>query len=177
MGKSLTLVLGGARSGKSTYALRLAEKAQGQVLFVATAVAFDDEMAYRIAVHRTERSPDWKTLEALREVGKAIRNQPDPGLVLLDCLTLLANNVLLALPDPDDAKAAQTALDVEIKDLLAAYEASIRIGSSFQTRSGSGWYLNIPRPGLSRYFGPCQSMPGPGCRPGGVYGRRLAHEG
>ena len=125
MKKNLTLILGGARSGKSTYAQRLAEDAQLPVLFVATALAFDEEMAARIAAHRAERPAGWQTLEAPHTVGQTIRALPDPGgVVLLDCLTLLANNVLLALPDPEDAQAAQRALDAEIEDLLAAYAES-----------------------------------------------------
>jgi adenosylcobinamide kinase/adenosylcobinamide-phosphate guanylyltransferase len=125
MEKSLTLILGGARSGKSAYAQLLAAESRLPVLFVATAVAFDEEMAARIAVHRAERPAGWQTLEAPREVGKALRALPDPGgTVLIDCLTLLANNVLLALPDPENAADAQRALDAEIDDLLAAYAHS-----------------------------------------------------
>jgi adenosylcobinamide kinase / adenosylcobinamide-phosphate guanylyltransferase len=125
MGKGLTLILGGARSGKSAYAQQLAEQCQQAVIFVATGVAFDDEMAARIRVHQAERPANWHTLEAPQEVGAAIRACDAPGEVLLiDCLTLLANNVILALPDPEDARAAQAALDAEVEDLLAAYTKS-----------------------------------------------------
>jgi len=125
MGKSLTLILGGARSGKSAYAQQLAEAHHGPVLFVATAIAFDDEMAARIKVHQVERPKDWHTLEAPTSVGQAILNCQSPAsLVLIDCLTLLANNVILALPDPENATASQTALDEEIESLIRAYEAS-----------------------------------------------------
>lgn len=125
MEKSLTLILGGARSGKSAYAQRLAEDAGSPVLFVATAVAFDDEMTARIVVHRAERPVGWQTLEAPQAVGAAIRAFPAwEGIILLDCLTLLANNVLLGLPDPEDAQAAQFALDHEIDELLSAYAES-----------------------------------------------------
>ena len=125
MGKGLTLILGGARSGKSAYAQQLAEQHAGPVLFVATAVAFDEEMSARIKTHQSERPLDWHTLEAPRGVGLAIGDCDHPAdLLLLDCLTLLANNVILSLPDPEDASAAQAALDEEIEALLAAYEAS-----------------------------------------------------
>ena len=94
-------------------------------LFVATAIAFDDEMRVRIAAHQADRPVGWKTLEAPREVGPAIRSYPDPQpVILLDCLTLLANNAILALPDPENAEAAQEALDAEVEGLLAAYAES-----------------------------------------------------
>ncbi len=127
MGKRLTLILGGARSGKSTYAQNMAGELSQRVLFVATAVAFDQEMTARIAAHQASRPPGWRTLEAPRQVGSAI--QANPGAedgVLLDCLTLLANNVILALPDPENpsAVAAEAALDTEVASLLEAYAAS-----------------------------------------------------
>jgi adenosylcobinamide kinase/adenosylcobinamide-phosphate guanylyltransferase len=125
MGKQLTLVLGGARSGKSSYAQRLAAETGQPVLFVATAVAFDDEMRARITAHQAERPSGWQTLEAPREVGKAVQTLAEPSpVILLDCLTLLTNNVLLALPDPENGAAAQAAMDAEIDALLAAYQAS-----------------------------------------------------
>ena len=132
MGKTLTLVLGGARSGKSTYALEQARaRAAGleanpyRVIFVATAVAFDDEMSARITAHQSERPADWYTLESPRQVGQAVSACPHPaGVVVVDCLTLLANNVILALPDPENAAAAQSALDAEVDALLEAYQTS-----------------------------------------------------
>lgn len=125
MERQLTLILGGARSGKSTYAQKLAEGLNRPTLFVATAIAFDDEMRVRIAAHQADRPVGWKTLEAPREVGPAIRSYPDPQpVILLDCLTLLANNAILALPDPENAEAAQEALDAEVEGLLAAYAES-----------------------------------------------------
>jgi adenosylcobinamide kinase / adenosylcobinamide-phosphate guanylyltransferase len=132
MEKGLTLILGGARSGKSSYALKLAEEYSQRVLFVATAVAFDEEMTVRIAAHRAERESGpragrWRTLEAPREVGAAIRaGGGDETVLLLDCVTLLANNVILALPDAENADAAQAALDAEIDRLLEAYAESSR---------------------------------------------------
>ncbi|RPJ39700.1 MAG: bifunctional adenosylcobinamide kinase/adenosylcobinamide-phosphate guanylyltransferase [Chloroflexi bacterium] len=130
----MTLILGGARSGKSSYALKLAKERSERVLFVATAVAFDDEMSARIAAHKAEReigerTAGWRTLEAPREVGAAIHAAEsgangDTEVLLLDCITLLANNVILALPDPEDAKTSQAALDAEIDGLLEAYTGS-----------------------------------------------------
>lgn len=125
MGKSLTLILGGARSGKSAYAQQLAAQRGQKVLFVATAEAGDEEMAARIAAHRADRPAGWQTFELPRAVGQALQNiSPAPDVVLLDCLTLLASNLLLSLPEPIDEKQASHQIDAEIDSLLAAYRAS-----------------------------------------------------
>jgi len=122
MGK-LILVLGGARSGKSTFAQRLAQEMGGDdVLFVATAEAGDEEMRARIEKHRQERPSGWQTLEVACQVGKAIGDRAEPAaVVLVDCMTLLASNVLLGLEDPSDPVAAEAAITAEVNDLLSAY--------------------------------------------------------
>ncbi|MGE4321625.1 MAG: bifunctional adenosylcobinamide kinase/adenosylcobinamide-phosphate guanylyltransferase [Sphingobium sp.] len=94
-GRSL-LVLGGARSGKSRFAQARAEALDGALLFVATGQAFDAEMRARIARHRADRGARWRTIEAPVAVADAIRAHAAPGTVLLvDCLTLWASNLLL----------------------------------------------------------------------------------
>jgi adenosylcobinamide kinase/adenosylcobinamide-phosphate guanylyltransferase len=123
---SLILLLGGARSGKSTTALRMAaERGGDSVLFVATATASDDEMAARIAQHRAERPAAWQTLEAPRRVGEAIAQiVPLPDVIVVDCITLLAANALLALPESCTPAQANAAILAEIDSLLAAQRAS-----------------------------------------------------
>lgn len=121
MGKRLTLILGGARSGKSAYAEAYGRQHGGAVLFVATAMAVDDEMKLRIANHRKSRPADWITLEAPLRVGRAIRSAPLTPLVLLDCMTLLASNVLLSLSEPLQESEYRRALEEELDELLAAY--------------------------------------------------------
>ena len=97
MGK-LTLILGGARSGKSSYAERLALQHGGQVLFVATAQPLDSEMSERIANHQKKRPDGWKTLEVAGAVGTALlANPPRADVILVDCLTLLVSNLLMAI--------------------------------------------------------------------------------
>src|SRR3954471_22817405 len=100
MGKQLTLILGGARSGKSSHAERLAAQRGTRVAYIATAQAWDEEMATRIASHQAQRPPYWRTIEAPAQVGAAIAVAEaaagDWEVVLLDCLTLLASNVILA---------------------------------------------------------------------------------
>jgi adenosylcobinamide kinase/adenosylcobinamide-phosphate guanylyltransferase len=123
----LTLLLGGARSGKSRHAEELAAALGGEVLFVATAEPIDDEMRERIAAHQADRPAGWHTLEVSTGVGEAIAaHRPAPNVVLLDCLTLLANNVFAAnaQEDADAWKLGEAALEHEIDRLLAAMAAS-----------------------------------------------------
>jgi len=93
---AVTLVLGGARSGKSLYAERLVEDAAAQGTYCATAEAGDAEMAERIAAHRARRGPFWQTVEAPLALAAAIRRETAPQRpVLVDCLTLWLSNLLL----------------------------------------------------------------------------------
>ena len=127
MGK-LTLILGGARSGKSTYAERLARRSGGRVVYIATAQALDAEMDDRIRAHQAKRPETWQTLEIPTGVGRALReNPPQADFVVLDCLTLLVSNLaLLASPDveqPDEAAVAAL-VEAEIGQLAEAIQAS-----------------------------------------------------
>jgi len=93
----LILVLGGARAGKSAFALRLAESliVDGQGCFIATAQPLDTEMAERIARHREERSAKWITIEEPYQLDAALLQAADAKVVLIDCLTLFVSNWLL----------------------------------------------------------------------------------
>ncbi len=91
---SLVLVLGGARSGKSHFALKMAEGLGERVLFVATAAPGDEEMRRRIAIHQKDRPTRWRTVEVLTGAGEAIlREAGDAQVVVVDCLTLLLSNL------------------------------------------------------------------------------------
>lgn len=119
----MILVLGGARSGKSSYAQELAAKAGGRVIYAATAEAGDDEMRMRIAAHQAERPASWQTVEAPRQVGKALPSyMANAGVVLLDCITLLTSNVLLSLPESATVEEVQQEMDREVDGLLTAFE-------------------------------------------------------
>ncbi|MCE4222244.1 bifunctional adenosylcobinamide kinase/adenosylcobinamide-phosphate guanylyltransferase [Methylobacterium sp. C25] len=93
----MTLVLGGARSGKSSHAERLIESAPGPWTYLATAQAWDDEMRERIAIHRQRRSADWITRDVPIDLPQAVCEAHGP--VLVDCLTLWLTNVMLAEVD------------------------------------------------------------------------------
>ena len=107
----LTLVLGGARSGKSRHAEALAAARPAPWLYIATAEARDEEMRARIAEHRARRGPGWETVEAPFELAEAIAGttgaQVDGGhgAILIDCLTLWLTNIMLAEHDIAAEKA------------------------------------------------------------------------
>ncbi|HWU12644.1 MAG TPA: bifunctional adenosylcobinamide kinase/adenosylcobinamide-phosphate guanylyltransferase [Caulobacter sp.] len=107
----LTLVLGGARSGKSAFAQDAAEglaaETGGRLLMVATAQAFDSEMAERIARHRADRGAAWTTVEAPLDIASALEALGANDIVVVDCLTLWLSNLML---DERDLAAAAAGL-------------------------------------------------------------------
>lgn len=115
----LVLVLGGARSGKSGFAERLARADGGDgVLYVATATVTDDEMTARIARHRADRPAAWETVELPMRAGDTVRQRANlPHVLLLDCLTLLLSTP--AFTDPDlSADAIEAHATAEVDGLL-----------------------------------------------------------
>lgn len=120
MNKTLTLVLGGARAGKSDYAQGLAAEA-GRVLFVATAEAGDEEMMARIKAHRITRPREWDTLEEPVDLAGALAPVADRyDTILLDCLTLWVSNLLLA---GQDVGRTREAVLSEARKLLDTYRS------------------------------------------------------
>lgn len=101
----LTLVLGGAASGKSDFAEGLVCDTKAARVYIATAQAFDDEMRAKIAAHRATRGPDWHTIEAPLEIAPALEDASTRQVVLLDCATLWLSNQMLAEHDIDAALA------------------------------------------------------------------------
>jgi adenosylcobinamide kinase/adenosylcobinamide-phosphate guanylyltransferase len=112
------LFTGGARSGKSTRAEQYAGQLGRPVLYLATAEAGDDEMRERIAMHRRQRPTNWATLEAPTAVAATLATLGVGTVVLLDCLSLLVSNLLLA-HEPN----AAAVVDAEIASLIAAAHA------------------------------------------------------
>jgi adenosylcobinamide kinase / adenosylcobinamide-phosphate guanylyltransferase len=111
---AVTLVLGGVRSGKSHYAQQLGEQA-GRVVFVATAQASDDEMRRKIDRHRNNRPQHWQTVEEPLGLADAIaRYGPSCDLMIIDCLTIFASNLLESLGDDkkvDDKSSIESSID------------------------------------------------------------------
>jgi|UniRef100_A0A7C5EM85 adenosylcobinamide kinase/adenosylcobinamide-phosphate guanylyltransferase len=114
----LALVLGGTRSGKSRYALDLAQKFPPPRLYLATAEAQDGEMAERIARHRRERGEGWDTLEAPLSVADALkRAQGRYQVILVDCLTLWLSNWLLQNPGKEKMQELCRGLEAQVRSL------------------------------------------------------------
>jgi adenosylcobinamide kinase/adenosylcobinamide-phosphate guanylyltransferase len=98
--KELILVLGGTRSGKSSWALHYTEAQYRSHLFLATARALDEEMIERIRLHKSSRGPDWQLIEEPIEISEAVRTRcSGVEAVLIDCLTVWLSNVLLEKGD------------------------------------------------------------------------------
>jgi len=122
---SITLILGGARSGKSTLAQEMADERGGNVLFVATAEAGDEEMAARIAAHQQARPDHWTTLEATTGLGpKVTKALTDQQTVVIDCITLLVNNLFQQRNWPEDADLMDRAVREETAGLIAAMDGA-----------------------------------------------------
>ncbi len=120
----MTLLLGGARSGKSSYAQKLAESSGKSVTYLATARALDDEMSTRIQKHRAERPAAWQTLEVPYQVASAV-GQIESDLVILDCMTLLVTNLMMPFVSQDvvDEAPFAEAVQKEVDDLLGVIRA------------------------------------------------------
>jgi adenosylcobinamide kinase/adenosylcobinamide-phosphate guanylyltransferase len=99
--KELTLVIGGCRSGKSTYALQTAENIDGnKKIFVATCLPQDNEMMQRVARHQKDRGQHWTTIEEPLYLPEIISEQgPNADVMLIDCLTLWVSNLLIKTAD------------------------------------------------------------------------------
>ena len=119
MSKKCFLLIGGARSGKSRFAQEMAQKSGETVLYVATAEAGDDEMKCRIEEHKRERPPGWSTLEAATGIGNCIEREIGGNrLVIVDCITLLVNNIFNQYNDQIDALIIEKEINDEINELV-----------------------------------------------------------
>lgn len=137
MSSEITLVLGGARSGKSVWAEQLAADTGQPVLYLATATAGDDEMAERIAAHRASRPPAWRTVEASYDLADAVRAHARPNeVVLVDCLTLWVSNVILRQlgRESDTAAVPQSEWTAIEAQLLAATDNLLATARVMDTR-------------------------------------------
>jgi adenosylcobinamide kinase/adenosylcobinamide-phosphate guanylyltransferase len=129
---SVTLVLGGVRSGKSRYAQQLAER-ESRVLFLATAKASDDEMHRKIKRHRSERPAEWTTVEEPLELVQVLEQRaPEYDVILVDCLTVFAANLLET--EGDD----QSAIERRVEALCIALQSAVCSVVLVSNEVGSG---------------------------------------
>ena len=111
------MIIGGARSGKSSFAQELAVKLGEPILFVATAEAKDEEMRRRIEAHKRSRPTLWNTLESATSVGSQIgKNIGQARVVIVDCVTLLVNNVLCQHMNGADEKMDTEVIEQQVTD-------------------------------------------------------------
>ncbi|MES2104650.1 MAG: bifunctional adenosylcobinamide kinase/adenosylcobinamide-phosphate guanylyltransferase [Pseudomonadota bacterium] len=151
-----TLVFGGARSGKSSYAEKLAVQSGKRVVYIATAQAGDAEMQARIALHRQQRPADWITVEQTVELAGAIRQHAAPDTVILvDCLTVWLSNLLFSeqrdYPEvgqinPPDSYAHQLGQLLQILQNMQDIQGDIILVSN---EVGMGI---VPQGAVSRWF-------------------------
>jgi len=125
----LIFILGGARSGKSAYAQQLAKEIGkergGRVVYVATAGAGDEEMHARIERHRRSRPSRWETVEAPVGVAAVVAEVGiERAALIVDCLTLLMSNLLLAEDEDVDAERAAQRVLREVEELIEAVQAT-----------------------------------------------------
>lgn len=129
----MIFITGGARSGKSSFAEKLARERGGAVTYIATAAAGDAEMRARIAAHRERRPSGWKTVELEAGLADELERAADGGAtVLVDCLTLYLSNRMHA-GSPDDADSLSGRIGEEVDDLVercAAANGSVIIVSN-----------------------------------------------
>ncbi|MEM1229955.1 MAG: bifunctional adenosylcobinamide kinase/adenosylcobinamide-phosphate guanylyltransferase [Pseudomonadota bacterium] len=143
---SCTLILGGARSGKSRYGQHLAEASGLALRYLATAEALDTEMASRIERHQAERDARWQTVEAPLALAAAIGANSTPGqFVLVDCLTLWLSNVM----------HAQRSVDVETRALVTALSEAPGPVALIANEVGLGL---VPETPLGRAFRDAQGL-------------------
>ncbi len=116
--KETIFLIGGCRSGKSRYALELADAIPGgKKFFLATSIPFDDEMKQRVERHQQQRGSEWTTIEVPHRLPEAIEVQSrKANLILVDCLTLWISNLLMETGDPDKIAEPTRRLTQSIKN-------------------------------------------------------------
>lgn len=143
---SVTLFLGGARSGKSRLAEDYCKRSGLRKIYIATGEALDGEMAARVATHQARRGSDWLTVEEPRDLVASLNTYAKPeNIVLVDCLTLWLTNVLLAdNSDPEaETEALARALPVAGPVVFVANETGLgivpetKLGRRFRDLAGS----------------------------------------
>ncbi|MFA5055550.1 MAG: bifunctional adenosylcobinamide kinase/adenosylcobinamide-phosphate guanylyltransferase [Dehalococcoidia bacterium] len=117
MNKHLVLILGGVRSGKSSYAQKLASEFGDRILFLATAEAGDEEMKSRIARHKSSRPESWHTIEEPLDISSALLSETgNTDVVIVDCITVWLSNLLMR-----DEKLSEQEMTDAVDGLIYSY--------------------------------------------------------
>src|SRR5436309_77556 len=149
----LVFLLGGARSGKSRLAVRLAAESGAPVVFVATGEARDDEMTARIGAHRAERPPEWMTIEEPLRLDAAVEAAPADACVVVDCLSLWVANLMERGEVADYVPAPRPGLTIAVSNevglgvvpatpLGRAYRDALgRVNAAWAEAADEAWFV------------------------------------
>jgi adenosylcobinamide kinase / adenosylcobinamide-phosphate guanylyltransferase len=151
--KKIILLLGGARSGKSHYAQELA-KNTARVLFVATATPGDEDMRLRIEKHKLDRPETWRTLEAATNIGEAIEdNIEDEKLVIIDCITLLVNNIFCRYDEGEFENIDSSILEKQVISEIEGLQKCLqKVEASFIIVSNEAGLGLVPANRIGRLY-------------------------
>ena len=155
--KNIVLVTGGARSGKSTYAEKLAKEADGRVLYIATSIPFDDEMKDRVKKHKERRPSTWHTFEGYRNLKQVFYNKEiEFDAILLDCITIMVTNLMFEIAGDNLDDLNNEAIDTmeneilkEVADFICEAEKSSKTIIIVTNEIGSGI---VPEYKMARIF-------------------------
>ena len=155
--KNIVLITGGARSGKSTYAEKLAKETKGRVLYIATSIPFDDEMKDRVKKHKERRPSNWYTFEGYKNLKQVFYNEEMQfDTILLDCITIMVTNHMFDKAGDNFDDFSDEAVDTmeseilqEIADFLDEAEKSTKTIIIVTNEIGCGI---VPEYKMSRIF-------------------------
>ena len=153
----IILITGGARSGKSTFAEKLAASlTEGKKAYIATAQIFDEEMANRVKIHQSRRDDTWVTFESPFEAEKAIEDADKTADVLLfDCMTIYISNFLCAYESLDDLDN----INIELKNLInKLLDAAKKISGTIIIVTNEVGCGIVPENKLARVFRDCAGI-------------------
>lgn len=150
----MILVTGGARSGKSRFAESLAQDLGKQIVYIATAIAFDEEMQERIQKHQDRRPKEWKTIEAYCDLEKQIEKYEKADVFLLDCVTIMVTNLMFAFSDGKEPEQSKIDLieDKILKELRKTIDIVRYMGKEIIFVTNEIGMGIVPENQLSRQF-------------------------
>lgn len=155
--KNIVLITGGARSGKSTYAEKLAKEEKSGVLYIATSIPFDDEMKDRVKKHKERRPSTWHTFEGYKNLKQVFYNEEMQfGTILLDCITIMVTNLMFDIAGDSFDALNNEAIDTmeseilqEVADFICEGEKSSKTIIIVTNEIGSGI---VPEYKMARVF-------------------------
>lgn len=156
MGKVI-LVTGGVRSGKSSYGEELAKQLGDNIMYIATAIPYDDEMQERIKLHKIFRPSNWRTYEGYKDLDKEIEKvEEELDAILLDCVTVMITNLIFDYPDFDENNISNKIFSEIEQHVMKEFKRLLRVVKNKNTTTilvtnEIGWGV-VPESKLGRVF-------------------------